>query len=50
MQRSLTRLVVATAAVLAGLALAAGTANAENHVGVTPDNLHVTIASVKSVE
>jgi Spy/CpxP family protein refolding chaperone len=50
LQRSLTRLVVATAAMLAGLAFAAATASAENHVGDTTDNSHVTIAPVKSAE
>jgi hypothetical protein len=42
--------VVAVAATLAGLAFAAATASAENHVGDTTDNIHATIAPVKSAE
>jgi hypothetical protein len=50
LQRSLTKLVVATAAVLAGLAFAAATASADVHATDTTDNAHITIAPVKSME
>jgi hypothetical protein len=50
LQRNLTRVVVAIAAALAGLAFAAATASADVHVTDTTDNAHITVSPVKSME